>query len=144
MPMSLCKSDLFILQWKKLKPATLRRKCSYSELFWSIFSRIRTEYVGIVCVGRLLAFWDRIILYFCSFLFFDSSIIKFKEVGTNHFLVQYLKNEILRVKYVKPMWEKLLNSFPLLVKVSIIPGWECFGKGTSPVTRLTLFYVISS
>ena len=22
---------------------TLRKKCSYSELFWSVFSRIRTE-----------------------------------------------------------------------------------------------------
>ena len=23
---------------------TLRKKCPYSELFWSVFSRIRTEY----------------------------------------------------------------------------------------------------
>ena len=28
---------------------TLRKKCPYSELFWSVFSRIRTEYGEILC-----------------------------------------------------------------------------------------------
>ena len=29
----------------------LREKCPYSELFWSLFSRIRTEYGGILCIS---------------------------------------------------------------------------------------------
>ena len=29
---------------------TLREKCPYSELFWSVFSRIRTEYLEILSV----------------------------------------------------------------------------------------------
>ena len=29
---------------------TLRKKCSYSESFWSVFSRIRTEYGKILCI----------------------------------------------------------------------------------------------
>ena len=28
---------------------TLRRKCSYSEFLWSVFSRIRTEYGDTLC-----------------------------------------------------------------------------------------------
>ena len=31
---------------------TLREKCSYSELFWSTFSRIRTEYEEILRISR--------------------------------------------------------------------------------------------
>ena len=30
---------------------TLRKKCPYSELFWSVFSRIRTEYEEILCIS---------------------------------------------------------------------------------------------
>ena len=30
---------------------TLRKKCAYSELFWSIFSRIRTEYWEILLIS---------------------------------------------------------------------------------------------
>ena len=30
--------------FKKLNGDTLREKCSYSELFWSVFSHIRTKY----------------------------------------------------------------------------------------------------
>ena len=30
--------------WKTLNRLTLREKCPYSEPFWSVFSRIRTEY----------------------------------------------------------------------------------------------------
>ena len=30
--------------FKVVKPTTLRKKCPYSELFWSVFSRIWTEY----------------------------------------------------------------------------------------------------
>ena len=29
----------------------LREKCPYSELFWSLFSRIRTEYGEILCIS---------------------------------------------------------------------------------------------
>ena len=29
----------------------LRKKCPYSELFWSVFSRIRTEYGEILCIS---------------------------------------------------------------------------------------------
>ena len=31
---------------------TLRKKCPYSESFWSIFSRIRTKYGEILCIYR--------------------------------------------------------------------------------------------
>ena len=30
---------------------SLRRKCPYSEIFWSTFSRIRTEYGEILCTS---------------------------------------------------------------------------------------------
>ena len=30
---------------------TLREKCPYSELFWSAFSHIRTEYGEILCIS---------------------------------------------------------------------------------------------
>ena len=39
-PLRDCSSDLFCT-WDKY---TLREKCPYSELFWSAFSRIRTEF----------------------------------------------------------------------------------------------------
>ena len=48
------------------------------------------------------------VLYFWSFSFLESSIIKPSEVETNHFSDQPLKNEIIKVKYGKPMWEKIV------------------------------------
>ena len=36
---------------KNSKPFTLRKKCPYSELFWSVFSRIRTEYAEILNIS---------------------------------------------------------------------------------------------
>ena len=30
---------------------SLREKCRYSELFWSVFSRIRTEYGEMRCIS---------------------------------------------------------------------------------------------
>ena len=48
------------------------------------------------------------VLYFWSFSFLESSIIKPSEVETNHFSDQSLKNEIIKVKYGKPMWEKIV------------------------------------
>ena len=41
--------DLFIEKLCAYGP--LRKKCPYSELFWSAFSRIRTEYEGILCIS---------------------------------------------------------------------------------------------
>ena len=34
-----------------LHKKTLRKKCPYLELFWSVFSRIRTEYGEILCIS---------------------------------------------------------------------------------------------
>ena len=34
--------------------ALLRKKCPYSEFFWSLFSRIRTEYVEIRSISPYL------------------------------------------------------------------------------------------
>ena len=34
----------FFLTLKPNLPESLRKKCPYSELFWSVFSRIRTKY----------------------------------------------------------------------------------------------------
>ena len=34
--------------YHKIQRVTLREKCPYSELFWSVFSRIRTEYEKIL------------------------------------------------------------------------------------------------
>ena len=31
-------------KYQEVRNVTLRKKCPYSELFWSVFSRIRTEY----------------------------------------------------------------------------------------------------
>ena len=42
-----------LLIWKKQQQCSLRKKCPYLELFWSAFSRIRTEY------GKM---WTRITL----------------------------------------------------------------------------------
>ena len=36
---------------KIVKSFALREKCSYSELFWSVFSRIRTEYREILPIS---------------------------------------------------------------------------------------------
>ena len=46
------------------------------------------------------------ILYFCSFSFLETSIIKPLEEDTNHFSDKSLKNEIIKVKLVKPTQEK--------------------------------------
>ena len=41
----------FFLQFLfHLRLCTLRKKCPYSELFWSAFSRIWTEYGEILCI----------------------------------------------------------------------------------------------
>ena len=34
-----------------LNSQTVRKKCPYSELFWSVFSRIWTEYREILCIS---------------------------------------------------------------------------------------------
>ena len=34
--------------WKQLERNKLREKCPYLEFFWSVFSRIRTEYEEIL------------------------------------------------------------------------------------------------
>ena len=36
---------------KELCSYTLRKKCPYSELFWSVFSRIQTEYRRILRIS---------------------------------------------------------------------------------------------
>ena len=36
---------------EKFDNSTLRKKCPYSEFFWSIFSRIRTEYREILGIS---------------------------------------------------------------------------------------------
>ena len=36
---------------KKALPFTLRKNCPYLELFWSVFSRIRTEYEDILPIS---------------------------------------------------------------------------------------------
>ena len=42
--------------WMEL---SLRKKCSYSELFWSVFSRIRTEYGEILRISPyLVRMWE--------------------------------------------------------------------------------------
>ena len=38
------KKGLLRVAFQKLKKTTLRKKCPYSRLLWSVFSRIRTEY----------------------------------------------------------------------------------------------------
>ena len=40
----LCKQQALDANRKQYNKVTLRKKCPYSELFWSVFSRIRTEY----------------------------------------------------------------------------------------------------
>ena len=39
--------------------SSLRKKCPYSELFWSVFSFIRTEYREILCISPYSArMWE--------------------------------------------------------------------------------------
>ena len=45
---SLCKKGVKTEIYRKI---TLRKKCPYSELFWSAFSRIRTEYGEILRIS---------------------------------------------------------------------------------------------
>ena len=40
----LCKQQALDANRKQYNKVTLRKKCPYSELFWSVFSRIPTEY----------------------------------------------------------------------------------------------------
>ena len=49
------------------------------------------------------------ILYFCSFVFLESSIIKPLEVDTNHFSDKSWKNEIIKVKHEKKNTIKTLK-----------------------------------
>ena len=43
---------LFICKYGKIHPSiSLREKCRYSELFWSVFSRIWTEYGEILRIA---------------------------------------------------------------------------------------------
>ena len=42
---------LVILYTLNILGFLLREKCPYSELFWSVFSRIRTEYVAILRIS---------------------------------------------------------------------------------------------
>ena len=58
------------------------------------------SFVQIVC-------WDRMILYFCSFSFFENSLVKPWEVDTNRFSDKSLKNEIVKAKHVKLIQENL-------------------------------------
>ena len=41
---------------KIVKSLALRKKCSYSELFWSVFSRVPTEYGKILPIPYLSVF----------------------------------------------------------------------------------------
>ena len=44
-----------------IQSITLREKCPYSELFWSAFSRIWTEYGEILCISPYLAqMWENV------------------------------------------------------------------------------------
>ena len=51
------------------------------------------------------------IMCFCSFSYFESSVIKWKEEDTSHFLDQSFTEEILRIIYVKPMWQKIYKGY---------------------------------
>ena len=46
-------SPTFEWNWESSLCPLLRKKCPYSELFWSTFSRIRTEY-GEICISSYL------------------------------------------------------------------------------------------
>ena len=50
---------------------------------------------------------DRVICTFAFFHFFKSSVIEPLEVDTKYFSDYSLKNEIIKVKHVKPIQEKL-------------------------------------
>ena len=43
-----------IMSGKIEQAVTLRKKCPYSELFWSVFPRIRTEYGDIRSISPYL------------------------------------------------------------------------------------------
>ena len=38
---------------------SLRKKCPYSELFWSVFSRIRTQYGAIQSISPCQSEWEK-------------------------------------------------------------------------------------
>ena len=40
-----------LLSIQQYRNHSLRKKCPYLELFWSVFSRIRTEYGEILCIS---------------------------------------------------------------------------------------------
>ena len=46
-------NGVVILDWKLYSNTTLRKKCPYSKLFWSTFSRIRTEYGEIRSISTI-------------------------------------------------------------------------------------------
>ena len=52
--MCLKATNLTINKTSAVPQATLRKKCPYSELFWSVFSRIRTEYGEILRISLYL------------------------------------------------------------------------------------------
>ena len=44
-------AEIPLTKWYLMTPLTLHGKCLYSELFWSAFSHIWTEYCEILCIS---------------------------------------------------------------------------------------------
>ena len=57
-----------------IQKLTLRESCPYSEIFLSVFSRIRTEYISSVKQGNLAQFFA------CDFLIYKKDTRKAKKV----------------------------------------------------------------
>ena len=61
---------------------TLREKCLYSELFWSVFSRIRTEYGETLFYAVMMVTKSRFHFYAFGFAYIQADLTKRKFLGT--------------------------------------------------------------
>ena len=65
------------------------------------------------------------IMSFCTFSYFGSSIVKSQKTGTDHFSDYFFKTEIIKAKYVKPIWKTLQNIYlqvinNVFIKIAIL------------------------
>ena len=56
---------------------------------------------------KLVVYCDRMILYCCSFSFFESKIIKLWKLSTFHFSDLYFEKWNCKGKHVKSVWKKI-------------------------------------
>ena len=116
-------SPTFEWKWESSLCPLLRKKCPYSELFWSTFSRIRTEY-GEICISSYLV-WMRENADQNNFKYwrFSCSVLNASPNLPNNMIVSVICTSFFLTVLVKHQ----INFFhqPFHVRKNCIMNWPC-------------------